>query len=151
VSLAADVRGAASWVADSWGGTAAVSRDVKLCGTEICGAKSWGSDSWRMESCGADGSGAVAACRPSVKGWSAAGSNGASTGPAFAVRRAAAQGRPRCEQFRSKCSQPCCAQDRSRQAARTRPLGRAAADQRQEARPARQRRSRFRMRSGRRR
>ena len=95
------------------GGTsrAAVSRDVKLCGTEICGANSWGSESWRMENCGAEGSGAVAACRPSVKGWSAAGSSGASTGPAFAVPRAAAQGRPRWEQFRSKCSQPCCAQE----------------------------------------
>ena len=113
VSLAAAVRGAASLVADSWGGTsrAAVSRDVKLCGTEICGANSWGSESWRMENCAADGSGAVAACRPSVKGWSAAGSSGASTGPAFAVPRAAAQGRPRWEQFRSKCSQPCCPQE----------------------------------------
>ena len=64
-----------------------------------------------QENCGPEGPGAVAARRPSVKGWSAAGSSGASTGPAFAVLRAAAQGRPRWEQFRSKCSQPCCPQE----------------------------------------
>ena len=101
--------------------------------------------SWRMENCGADGSGAVAACRPSVKGCSAAGSNGTSTVPGSAPRALPTAGRAGNSSDQSAASSA--ARRRSQQADRTRfwVISGLSTDRNK---PVRQRRSRFRTQSG---